>query len=147
MRREYDARNRLTRLYNESGELYRFIHGINGHLTEERGLDGVITRYEYDVCDRVVSKTWAAGTPDALTHRWQYNAAGEVTDKQTPDGHTVYRYTTGGTLQAALFYPPGAESPAQRVLLEHDLLGRLTEEENDSGRVSYSLDELGICAG
>lgn len=143
VRREYDARNRLTRLYNESGELYRFIHGINGHLTEERGLDGIITRYEYDVCDRVVSKTWAAGTPDALTHRWQYNAAGEVTDKQTPDGHTVYRYTTGGTLQAALFYPPGAESPAQRVLLEHDRLGRLTVEENDSGRVSYSLDELG----
>lgn len=143
VRREYDARNRLTRLYNESGELYRFIHGINGHLTEERGLDGVITRYEYDVCDRVVSKTWAAGTPDALTHRWQYNAAGEVTDKQTPDGHTVYRYTTGGTLQAALFYPPGAESPAQRVLLEHDRLGWLTAEENDSGRVSYSLDELG----
>lgn len=143
VRREYDARSRLIRLYNESGELYRFVHGINGRLTEERGLDGVTTRYEYDVCDRVVSKTWAAGTPDALTHRWQYNAAGEVTDKQTPDGHTVYRYTAGGILQAALFYPPGAESPAQRVLLEYDRLGRLTAEENDSGRVSYGLDELG----
>ncbi|MFU0912327.1 glycohydrolase toxin TNT-related protein [Kluyvera intermedia] len=143
VRREYDARNRLTRLYNENGEMYRFIHGMNGRLIEERGLDGVITRYDYDVCDRVVSKTWAAATPEALTHRWQYNAAGEVTDKHTPDGRTVYRYTAGGLLQAAQFYRPGEDAPAQSVVLEHDRLGQLTAEENSSGRVSYVLDELG----
>lgn len=143
VRREYDARSRLARLFNENGEMYRFLYGVNGRLIEEVGLDGIVSRYEYDVCDRVVSKTWAAGTPEALTHHWHYNAAGEVTEKRTPDGRTIYQYTAAGMLQAAQFYRLGEKTPAQSVMLEHDRLGRLTAEENSSGRVSYDLDELG----
>ncbi|AXM03061.1 hypothetical protein DKG79_05395 [Escherichia fergusonii] len=66
--------------------MYRFVQGANDRLYEEKGLDGIVTRYEYDSCDRVISRTWAAGTPDALTHHWQYNAAGEVTEKMTRTG-------------------------------------------------------------
>lgn len=123
--------------------MYRFLYGVNGRLIEEVGLDGIVSRYEYDGCDRVVSKTWAAGRPEALTHHWHYNAAGEVTEKRTPDGRTIYQYSAAGMLQAAQFYRLGEKTAAQSVMLEHDRLGRLTAEENSSGRVSYDLDELG----
>ncbi|BED94693.1 RHS repeat-associated core domain-containing protein [Escherichia fergusonii] len=148
VRREYDERDRLTHLYNENGEMYRFVQGANDRLHEEKGLDGIVTRYEYDSCDRVISRTWAAGTPDALTHHWQYNAAGEITEKMTPDGRTEYRYTATGNLKEARFYPAGLDEygtplPSRKIRLEYDALGQLTAEENDTGRVSYSLDELG----
>ncbi|EBS7636926.1 RHS repeat protein [Salmonella enterica] len=29
---------------------------------------------------------------------WQYNAAGEVTEKITPDGRTEYRYSAQGKI-------------------------------------------------
>ena len=148
VRREYDERNWLTRLYNENGEMYRFIRGVNDRLYEEQGLDGVITRYEYDECDRVISKTWAAGTPDALVHSWQYDPAGNVTEKRTQDGRTVYHYSTTGNLTEVLFYPAGHDEsgealPSRKVKLSYDRLGRLTAEENNTGRVSYELDALG----
>ncbi|UEX72898.1 RHS domain-containing protein [Escherichia fergusonii] len=128
--------------------MYRFVQGANDRLHEEKGLDGIVTRYEYDSCDRVISRTWAAGTPDALTHHWQYNAAGEITEKMTPDGRTEYRYTATGNLKEARFYPAGLDEygtplPSRKIRLEYDALGQLTAEENDTGRVSYSLDELG----
>ncbi|WP_412766880.1 hypothetical protein [Citrobacter freundii] len=115
VRREYDERNWLTRLYNENGEMYRFIRGVNDRLYEEQGLDGVITRYEYDECDRVISKTWAAGTPDALVHSWQYDPAGNVTEKRTQDGRTVYHYSTTGNLTEVLFYPAGHDESGEAL--------------------------------
>lgn len=37
VRREYDERDRLTHLYNENGEMYRFVQGANDRLHEEQG--------------------------------------------------------------------------------------------------------------
>ena len=139
--RQYDARGRLNRLTNENDETYRFVWGENNRLTEEHGLDGVVTRYEYDTCDRVSARIFAAGTDSALVHRFTRNADGLVTQKQTPDGITQYQYDRVGQLTAATFTPEGGEP--QVLSLAYDPIGQITGERGVNGAVGYQYDALG----
>lgn len=140
--RHYDSRSRLVALRNENGESYRFVWGNNDRLLEEHGLDGSITRYQYDLCDRPVSRTFAADTPQAMEHRVMFDAAGQMVGKETPDGTTTYRYNAVGLLTSAILTPGNGDAP-QSVSFELDPLGRLLAETTGNGRVSYDYDELG----
>ncbi len=140
--RHYDTRSRLVALRNENGESYRFVWGCNDRLLEEHGLDSVITAYQYDVCDRPISRLFAAGTPQALEHQVIFDAAGQMIGKATPDSTTTYRYTPAGLLHSAALTPRDGDTP-QTVNFEFDPLGRLLAETTGNGRVSYCYDELG----
>ncbi len=140
--RGYDARGRLARLKNENGESYLFVWGDNDRLIEEHGLDGVVTAHQYDVCDRRIGRTFAAGTEQALTHRFTRDLSGQLKTKETPDGVTEYQYSPIGQLTAAIFTPqPGGE--AQHLNLAYDRAGRLTDERGINGQVNYQYDALG----
>lgn len=139
--RAFDPRGRLSQLTNENNETYRFMWGENDRLKEEHGLDGVVTRYEYDACDRISARIFAAGTDSALVHRFFRDADGKITKKQTPDGVTEYRYDGVGQLTEARFTPEGGEP--QAVTLEYDPTGQLTGEHGINGDVAYQYDALG----
>ncbi|MFU2318849.1 RHS repeat-associated core domain-containing protein [Rahnella sp. PCH160] len=140
--RTYDPRGRLIRLMNENGEAYGFNWGENDRLTEERGLDGVVTRYGYDVCDRSSNRTFAAGTDQALTHHFTRNLLGQIVTRQTPDGITQYQYDLLGQLTDALFAPKDGGEP-ERLLLAYDPAGQLLSERGRNGDVNYRYDALG----
>ncbi|QLK63643.1 type IV secretion protein Rhs (plasmid) [Enterobacteriaceae bacterium Kacie_13] len=139
--RGYDARGRLTRLQNENEESYLFVWGDNDRLIEEHGLDGVVTRYEYDVCDRSISLTFAAGTNQALTHRFIRDLSGQLKTKETPEGLTAFQYSPVGQLTSAIFTSQNG-GEAQQLRLDYDLAGQLTGECGINGDVSYQYDAL-----
>jgi len=142
IRRGYDERGRMTSLTNENGESYRFVWGENDRLYEEHNLDGTVMRYQYDVCDRVIARTFAADTDSALIHRITCDAAGQTVARETPDGVTRYRYSQTGQLLEAHFTPEG-EGEEQVLSLTYDKAGQVVSEQGMTGRVAYQYDALG----
>lgn len=140
--RSYDPRGRLTRLMNENGEAYGFRWGENDRLTEESGLDGVATRYEYDTCDRSNSRTFAAGTNQALTYHFTRDLRGQLVARQTPDGVTQYQYDPLGQMTDAFFTPKNGRAP-ELLSLAYDPAGQLLSERGHNGEVNYLYDALG----
>ncbi|CAI0751716.1 RHS repeat-associated core domain-containing protein [Serratia quinivorans] len=146
--RSYDTRGRLTALRNENGESYGFQWTAANLLQEETGLDGISTRYRYDECRRVIERTFAANTPAAFSHYFSHDAAGQLLNKQTPDGETRYRYNPVGQLLHAAFYrgdvwrdfQPEAESETS---FSYDLLGRVLSEQANQGTLNYDYDPMG----
>ncbi|EMA5682104.1 RHS repeat protein [Salmonella enterica] len=137
--RRRDSRGRLVELCNENGERWRFVPGPNGRLLEERGFDGALTRFAYDVCDRVVSRTFLADTPSALTWQAKYDAAGQMTALNTPDIERVYQYTVDGALSSAEeIHQDGSRD---HLKFDYDGAGRLKAESGINGRVGYQYDE------
>ncbi|EBA0748639.1 RHS repeat protein, partial [Salmonella enterica subsp. enterica] len=137
--RSRDSRGQLIGLCNENGERWHFVPGPNGRLLEERGFDGALTRFAYDVCDRVVSGTFLADTPSALTWRVKYDAAGQMTGLGTPDIERVYQYTADGALCGVEeIHQDGSRDC---VRFEYDGAGRLKAESGVNGRVGYQYDE------
>jgi RHS repeat-associated protein len=148
--RHWDNRNRLTELTNPNGEKYRFEWGSGSKLLEEVGLDGVITRYTYDACGRVTSREFASGHQESITHVFNWNAAGQLRDRITPEASTRYTYSSTGQIQRVAVYPPLGEniwSPVaeQELTFTYDLLGRMTHEEGENGALSWQYDNSGNC--
>jgi RHS repeat-associated protein len=148
VKREYDRRSRLVALINENGERYGFSWGADSLLLEERGLDGVATRYSYDASGRVVERVFAAETSSALSHFFRYDARGLVTGRRTPDGETRFGYSAVGQLLKAAFHPAldkeqVSAEPEQALNFVWDSAGRLLSETNEQGTVEYEWDALG----
>ncbi|MFS2223221.1 DUF6531 domain-containing protein, partial [Pantoea sp. B65] len=143
-----DSRGRLTALENGNGGTYRFRWGADSLLLEETGLDGVATRYDYDACGRTVARTFAAGHPEAITHSFAYNAAGQLLARTTPEGRTRYSYTKGGQLAGLSLHPPPGENSRSReaeqeLRFEYDALGRITAERGPQGALAWQYDATG----
>lgn len=140
--RSYDERGRLVSLQNENRQSYHFQWGPNDRLIRETGLDGIATQYDYDGCDRMVQRIFAAGTKSALTHHSRYNMLGQMTEKQTPDGITRYCYAKSGALISARFTGTGNSPYSQFVHFTYNKSGSLIQESTLSGVVNYQYDEL-----
>ncbi|YCH31205.1 DUF6531 domain-containing protein [Erwinia sp. D4-22] len=148
VRRSWDSRGRLTALHNENGEAYRFRWGADSLLLEEAGLDGVITRYAYDACGRTVSRIFAAGHPEAITHTFAWSAAGQLLARTTPEGQTRWHYTQGGlpgriTQHATLGDNAWSREAEQELTFEYDALGRVISEQGEHGALNHTYDALG----
>ncbi|WP_059245536.1 RHS repeat-associated core domain-containing protein [Escherichia albertii] len=136
--RRRDSRLRLTGLYNENGESWRFIYGPNNRLEAEQGFDGALTRYTYDRCDRAVSRTFLADTVSSLTWLAGYDAVGQMVGLSTPDITRRYEYTADGELCSA--EEIHADGTRSRVSLVFDEEGRVVAEEGIRGTVGYEYD-------
>ncbi|WP_147194969.1 RHS repeat-associated core domain-containing protein [Pantoea sp. CCBC3-3-1] len=152
VQREYDSRSRLTGLINENGERYGFKWGAGSLLLEERGLDGVATRYGYDAGGRVAERTFAAGTTSAFSHLFRYDARGRVIARRSPDGETRFDYSAAGQLLRAAFHPAldgehVTAAPEQALDFTYDAQGRLIKETGEQGAVEYEWDALGNRTG
>ena len=148
IQRSWDSRGRLVALSNENGEAYRFNWGADSLLLEEVGLDGVVTRYDYDACGRTVARTFAAGHPDAIIHQFAYSPAGQLTARTTPEGQTAFRYTANGQLARLSLHPQLSEKSwsreaEQELRFEYDALGRMTGEHGPQGKLGWQYDALG----
>ncbi|MBP2198256.1 RHS repeat-associated core domain-containing protein [Pantoea cypripedii] len=150
VQRSWDSRSRMTTLTNENGESYRFEWGADSLLLAETGLDGVATRYEYDAAGQTRSRTFAAGHPAAITHRFSWSPAGQLLDRTTPEGQTRYRYTPEGQLARITRHLPLSDTAwsrqaEQEITFRYDALGRVTEEQGGQGRLAWQYDALGNC--
>ncbi|WP_336854488.1 RHS repeat-associated core domain-containing protein, partial [Pseudescherichia vulneris] len=150
VRRSWDSRGRLTALENENGEAYRFRRGPDALLLEEEGPDGVVTRYGYDACGRPVSRTFAAGHPEAITHTFAWSPGGQLLTRTTPEGQTRYHYTPSGllsriTLHPALSADAWSREAEQELCLEYDALGRVIREQGEHGELAWQYDATGNC--
>lgn len=130
----YDTEEQLTGVVNEQGLVYRFEHGPTGEVTVERGFDGVLRIYERDVLGRVGAVRRASGA----VSRYSYDAMDRVLVIEHSDG-TVERfgYRADGALALA-------ENGDARVVLERDLLGRVTVERQDGRWLASEYDSLGL---
>ena len=150
VRRHWDSRGRLTALENENGEAYRFRWGPDSLLLEKEGLDGVVTRYGYDACGRTVSRTFAAGHPEAINHAFAWSAGGQLVARTTPEGQTRYHYTPSGLLSRIALHPALAENAwsreaEQELRYEYDALGRVICEQGEHGELAWQYDATGNC--
>ncbi|MFE8152802.1 RHS repeat-associated core domain-containing protein [Brenneria goodwinii] len=148
VRRDWDARGRLTALHNENGEAYRFRWGADSLLREETGLDGTVTRYDYDACGRMTTRTFAAGHPDAITHAFAYGAGGQLLARTTPEGQTRYHYAPSGRLARVARHPALGDNAwsreaEQALTFDYDALGRLVGEQGEHGALAWTYDPLG----
>ena len=107
----YDARGRLTEeKTGDRSTLYAYDNAQRGNVSAITTADGKITRFEYDVMDRVVKATYPDGhatesqydstgnsttlvVPTPANHSFAYNGVNRVTSKTTPLSEvTKYSY-------------------------------------------------------
>ncbi|WP_210483821.1 glycohydrolase toxin TNT-related protein [Pantoea ananatis] len=150
VQRSWDSRGRLTALQNENGEQYQFEWGADSLLLAQVGLDGVATRYDYDAAGRTVSRTFAAGHPQSITHRYHWSRAGQLLARTTPEGQTRYHYSGGGQLSKVSQHLPlsdteWSQQAEQEIAFTYDALGRILGEQGEQGALAWDYDALGNC--
>jgi len=150
VQRRWDSRGRLISLQNQNGESYHFEWGADSLLLAQIGLDGVATRYDYDAAGRAVARTFAAGHPQAITHRFAFSPAGQLMARITPEGQTRYDYTEAGQLASVAQHLPLGENQwsreaEQAITFAYDKAGRVIAEQGDQGSLAWQYDALGNC--
>ena len=103
-----------------------------GRVLTSTGVDGTLTRNEYDAAGRVVRQVTRAGQSDERASRTRYNAFGEVIG------------TLGGEGDAALLaaHPTPTDADIQTAIAsrgtryEYDSLGRTTKSIDASGNIT-----------
>ena len=150
VRRGWDCRSRLTTLQNENGEHYRFEWGADSLLMVQTGLDGVATTYQYDAVGRAISRTFASGHPQFITHRFAFSPSGQLMARMTPEGQTRYHYTAAGQLAKIAQHLPLSDNEwsreaAQEIAFRYDKAGRVIEEQGEQGNLAWQYDALGNC--
>ena len=103
----------MERIVNEKGECYEFAFNEEGKLLSERGLDGSLRRYIYDL-----DSNWVGvELPNGETVRFVRDLAGKMVTCILPDGTEAgYEYDACGNLVAAV-------NPTCEVRLERDAMG------------------------
>ncbi|QHM73916.1 putative deoxyribonuclease RhsA [Mixta intestinalis] len=150
IRRSRDSRGRLTALHNENGEAYRFLWGADSLLLEETGLDGVVTACDYDACGRIISRTFAAGRAEAITHTFTWSAGGQLLTRTTPEGQTRWHYGPSGlpvrvTQHVAQGEGHRSREAEQTLAFDYDALGRPVAERGENGTLGWRYDATGNC--
>ncbi len=140
----HDAYGRLVALINENGERYQFRFDARDRLIEQSDLDGRKQQFVYDALDNVTAVRFAAGTADQVEHRFSRDAMGRLTEKQTTDGCTTYRYDkTDNLLEVAFRKANQPDDPPETIAFSYDRLGRLLTETTARGTLKHDHDGLG----
>ncbi|WP_217602150.1 RHS repeat-associated core domain-containing protein [Chitinophaga sp. GbtcB8] len=126
----YDKEELLTGVVNEHGETYRFTRNKRGDIIRETGFDGLTRQYERDAAGRITKilrpgKRWTI-------HEYDYN--GNLTRTEHSDGtwETFSYNRSGQVIEAA--------NEHSTVKLQRDIMGRVTEEEQNGYKVSGTYD-------
>jgi YD repeat-containing protein len=89
--REYDVLDRLvarTIVGDERSITERWGRDAAGRVVRQVQPSGNTTEYAYDERDRLITKTFAAGTKDSFTHRFAWTPNGVVRARTDGNGHT-----------------------------------------------------------
>ena len=122
---DYDVADRLTEVMDPNNGTTTYQYDDLGNLISTTSPDTGVTNYTYDEAGNVKSKTTAAGTPEALTLNYSYDAMNRLQNVTAPDPRENITYTYDNC-------PNGA--------------GRLCAVTNGASTVSYSYDSFGNVA-
>ncbi|NLU13954.1 MAG: RHS repeat protein [Gammaproteobacteria bacterium] len=161
VRYQYDSQGRLIELQNENRARYHFSWDALGRLVAEQGFDGRRQHYRYDAAgylvealDGVGSEERSANTPETHTQpirtRFQRDVLGRLLGKYSiksqPGQRPLiqrdrYQYDAAGQLITA-------RNAHARVVLHHDAMGNLLEEQlyqrgRGLSQLRHEYDELG----
>ncbi len=151
----YDALGRKKRETDAKGGYQTWSLDYSGKLLESRGVDGILTQYEYDLTGAKTLETRLnSSEPIKKTFVYYENgwlrtvvnhprsvipAGSEISPAEF--GETNYRYDAAGRIkqQRVLAYL----NPVQNTLFEHDAAGRLMKASDIHAAVQYSYDAQG----
>ena len=89
----YDAANRLIQTTYPDGTTTKTTYDFRGNPLTKTDQAGHVTQYAYDQAGELTSMTTAAGTGDAATTTYAYNAGGHRVKTTDPLGHvTTYTF-------------------------------------------------------
>ncbi len=127
----------LTKIVNERGESYEFVHDRVGRVVSEKAFDGTEYRLEYDAAGQVIARTNGLGQTILLKR----DLAGRITEEVAADGTGAeYRYDAIGNLIATV-------NADCSVVFERDALGRVIKELQGETVVETQYDRDGNAAG
>ncbi|MEH3040399.1 MAG: LysM peptidoglycan-binding domain-containing protein [Sphingomonas paucimobilis] len=134
--RLYDARGRLTSIWNNVGQSTRYTYRANGQLNSEIRSQGkadeAAVLYGYDLAGRRSSVTTAHGTADASTTAYAYDGLGNLIRSVDGDGAATSRtYDRAGQMLS--------ETNAQNGVTRHqyDAYGNRVRTTNARGHATY----------
>jgi len=173
-RYEYAADKRLAVVILPDGKRIGLAYDGKDRLQSIRYPNGILGRWEYDAADQVTRITYQdqtgkpiggwtfrydpAGNPteqqdhEAHVTRFQYDAAGQLTEAAGPGGVTRYRYLPGGNRSTieeggtAISYRHDAGdrlTQAGQEQLTYDANGELVGRKGSAGTTVYAYDTEG----
>ncbi|GLY89832.1 hypothetical protein Airi02_077610 [Actinoallomurus iriomotensis] len=132
----YDTQLRPVSVRNPQGLVWRYSYDAAGRLVDEVDFDGRQVTYDYDAAGQVSSRTDDAGNTTRLIR----NTLGDVVEKHTGDGVTVFAYDLAGRLIRAA-------NDAADVHLTRDALGRVIAETVNGRTLASTYDAAGRRVG
>lgn len=140
---EYQYNNihgQVSDIINSRGERYGIDYTPSGRVREERTFDGRRLRWEYDAAGHVTQRTEYGDSlrgETALITTYQRDIAGRLSSKTTPDGVTIrYGYDGFGRLNLA----DDGQWPLAWAYDDND---RLTQEHQGFSSQYYAYDAAG----
>jgi len=119
---DYDRMERLTKVVNEHDQVYTFTRNTLGHVTSEKGFDGITKQYQHSGAGRVINMKG----PGGMNTSYRYHG-GRLSYVDYADGTwETYGYNKEGQLISAY-------NEQNRIRLERDDYGRITSEKQDRG--------------
>jgi YD repeat-containing protein len=134
----YNTEDQLRSVVNEAGDEYMFDLDAQGNVEEEKGFDGLTRRYYRDLAGQVT----AVVRPDKRETDYEYDPCGRVTkviynpDDDKKRKEETYEYRRDGALIKAV-------NADAEVILERDILGRVTKETCNGTEVASEYDLSG----
>ena len=136
----YDnAKNFLSHIINEKGEVYEINYHPNGLVKEEITFDGRRFEYDYDKNGFLTEKREIGlnqTLEDALITTYQRDPLGKLLRKILPDQTIEYIYDDLGHLLSV-------DDGNHPLSYEYDALGRLTAEHQGYATTKYHYDAVG----
>jgi len=140
----YDAAGHLIQTIDSQGNVTKVTYDPSGLLLETLAADGSVTRNVYDALGRV---TYSAShydptqTAPSGTHT-VFDANGRVTLSEQRSGMVISIITTpSGASYSKLVSAGSVLTSAERV---YDVLGRLVQSDDGTGRTSFQYDATGL---
>ncbi|MFC7865227.1 DUF6531 domain-containing protein [Streptomyces murinus] len=129
----YDTELRLTGVTNPQGQTWTYSYDQAGRLVSETDFNGHTLTYTHDAADQLASRTNGAGE----TLHFTRDAVGRVVVQRsgTDDVSTFSYGPDGGLAQAA--------NSHATVVLERDVLGRVTSETVNGRTTTHIYDAVG----
>jgi len=142
----YDSAGRLLSLGNENKASYHFKYDPLDRLIEEKGLDGIVSTYRYDLKGAVSHKVELSPTGEEIVTAFHRDSQGRLAKKEIQHKEeslvSEYVYDSIGQLTKA-------SNATAQVEMSYDSLGRILTEhtqhqdEGYESSISHKYDALG----
>ena len=151
----YNALNRLQSVTDQNGGITSYTYDSRNNLTSITDANGNITTYTYDSLNRLI----ATLSPDTGTTTYTYDANGNVLTKTDANGVTVTFSYDALNRRTAIQFPDSSQNitysydntqyqnnigrlstltdPSGTVSYDYDTMGRIRQEDNQTGSVQY----------